>query len=89
MGITVKKPYRISFVPVLLSAMVIIAPRSGVAEAFRSIRTAILFSKKDREIETEEEFVAARKRHSSVESAINALEVHGLDRRRASHEHGR
>jgi hypothetical protein len=38
------------------------------------------WSKKDREIETEEEFVAARKRHSSVESAINALEVHGLDR---------
>ena len=38
------------------------------------------WSKKDRKIETEEEFVAARKRHSSVESAINALEVHGLDR---------
>ncbi|MCP5017165.1 MAG: ISNCY family transposase [Ketobacter sp.] len=38
------------------------------------------WSKKDREIETEAEFVAARKRHSSVESAINALEVHGLDR---------
>ena len=38
------------------------------------------WSKKDRAIETEEEFVAVRKRHSSVESAINALEVHGLDR---------
>jgi hypothetical protein len=38
------------------------------------------WSKKDREIETEAEFVAARKCHSSVESAINALEVHGLDR---------
>lgn len=37
-------------------------------------------SKKDQEIETEEEFVIARKRHSAVESAINALEVHGLDR---------
>ncbi len=38
------------------------------------------WSKKDRKIETEEDFAAARKRHSSVESAINALEVHGLDR---------
>jgi len=42
-------------------------------------------SKKDQEIETEEEFVSARKRHSAVESAINALEVHGLDRCR---DHG-
>lgn len=37
------------------------------------------WSQKDREIETEEEFVRARKQHSAVESAINALEVHGLD----------
>jgi len=37
------------------------------------------WSKKDRLIETGEEFVAARKQHSAVESAINALEVHGLD----------
>jgi len=42
-------------------------------------------SKKDQEIETEEEFVNARKHHSAVESAINALEVHGLDRCR---DHG-
>jgi hypothetical protein len=42
-------------------------------------------SKKDQEIETEEEFVSARKQHSAVESAINALEVHGLDRCR---DHG-
>jgi len=37
------------------------------------------WSKKDRLIETGEEFVVARKQHSAVESAINALEVHGLD----------
>jgi len=30
--------------------------------------------------ETSDEFVAARRQHSAVESAINALEVHGLDR---------
>jgi len=33
-----------------------------------------------REIEGEEAFVRARRQHSAVESAINALEVHGLDR---------
>ncbi len=38
------------------------------------------WSQKDKNIETEEEFVSARKQHSAVESAINALEVHGLDR---------
>ena len=38
------------------------------------------WSKQDRLIESEEEFVAARKQHPAVESAINALEVHGLDR---------
>jgi hypothetical protein len=42
-------------------------------------------SKMDLEIETEEEFVRARKRHSAVESAISALEVHGFDRCR---DHG-
>lgn len=36
-------------------------------------------SKKDSEIESQEEFVKARRQHSAVESAINALEVHGLD----------
>ena len=30
-------------------------------------------------IETTPEFVKARKAHSAVESAINALDVHGLD----------
>jgi len=33
-----------------------------------------------KEIETAPEFVKARKAHSAVESAINALEVHGLDK---------
>ena len=36
-------------------------------------------SKTDREIQTDPEFIAARKQHAAVESAINALEVHGLD----------
>jgi len=31
-------------------------------------------------IERSEDFVKARRQHSAVESAINALEVHGLDR---------
>ncbi len=34
----------------------------------------------NREIENTEEFKAARRRHSAVESSINALENHGLDR---------
>jgi transposase, IS5 family len=33
----------------------------------------------DKERESSEEFVAARQKHSGVESAINALGVHGLD----------
>ena len=37
-------------------------------------------SQRAREIETSKEFVKARHAHSAVESAINALEVHGLDR---------
>jgi len=36
-------------------------------------------SQKDREIEADPEFIQARKQHSAVESAINALQVHGLD----------
>jgi transposase, IS5 family len=32
-----------------------------------------------REIENTEKFIMARRQHSAVESAINALEVHGLD----------
>ena len=37
-------------------------------------------SKKDKEIEFSKEFIKYRKKHSAVESAINALEVHGLDK---------
>lgn len=36
-------------------------------------------SKQAREIEKSEEFINAHDKHSAVESAINALEVHGLD----------
>ncbi len=37
-------------------------------------------SKADKEREYADEFVQARKQHSAVESAINALQVHGLDK---------
>lgn len=37
-------------------------------------------SKKDQEIEYAEEFKEGRRKHSAVESGINALEVHGLDK---------
>jgi len=37
-------------------------------------------SAKDKEIERSEEFVLSRRKHSAVESSINALENHGLDR---------
>lgn len=37
-------------------------------------------SKKAQQIENSEEFVHARRKHAAVESAINALENHGLDR---------
>lgn len=37
-------------------------------------------SKKEKARESEETFGKARKQHSAVESGINALEVHGLDR---------
>lgn len=37
-------------------------------------------SQTDKERENEPEFVNLRKQHSAVESAINALEVHGLDK---------
>lgn len=37
-------------------------------------------SSKDKEVEHSKEFIEARHQHSAVESAINALEVHGLDR---------
>ena len=37
-------------------------------------------SLKDKEVEHSEEFIQARYQHSAVESAINAVENHGLDR---------
>lgn len=37
-------------------------------------------SKIETQMETKEDFMKARRQHSAVESAINALEVHGLDR---------
>ena len=37
-------------------------------------------SLKDKEREYSPEFIKTRHQHSAVESAINALEVHGLDR---------
>ena len=36
-------------------------------------------SKADKDYENTEEFKKGRRKHSGVESAINALEVHGLD----------
>jgi hypothetical protein len=36
-------------------------------------------STKDKEIEYSEEFVETRRKHSAIESSINALENHGLD----------
>ncbi len=42
-------------------------------------------SQADQERESTPEFVELRKQHSAVESAINALEVHGLDKCR---DHG-
>ncbi len=51
---------------------------------------AVLFKKgrlsqADQERESTPEFVSMSKQHSALESAINALEVHGLDKCR---EHG-
>jgi len=37
-------------------------------------------SEAEQKIEQSEEFVEARRKHSAVESSINALENHGLDR---------
>jgi hypothetical protein len=37
-------------------------------------------SVRDKEIEHSEEFIKSRRKHSAVESSINALENHGLDR---------
>jgi len=59
--------------------------------ALRSILDRVVLPRKgklsaiNREIENSEEFREARRKHSAVESSINALENHGLDRCR---DHG-
>jgi len=45
-------------------------------------------SEKDKQIEYSEEFIESRRKHSAVESSINALENHGLDRCRDHGLHG-
>ncbi|MCP3927222.1 MAG: ISNCY family transposase [Desulfobacterales bacterium] len=45
-------------------------------------------SEKDKQIEYSEEFIKSRRKHSAVESSINALENHGLDRCRDHGLHG-
>ncbi len=45
-------------------------------------------SAKDKQIEQSEEYKTYRRKHSAVESSINALENHGLDRCRDHGEHG-
>lgn len=37
-------------------------------------------SKQDQDIESSEDYIAAKQKHSAVESAINALDSHGLDK---------
>jgi hypothetical protein len=46
----------------------VILPRKGKLSAI------------NKEVETSEEFKEARRKHSAIESSINALENHGLDR---------
>ncbi len=58
----------------------------GNQEALKSRLECVVLPKKgrlsqaDQARESEPEFVELRKQHSAVESAINALEVHGLDK---------
>jgi len=37
-------------------------------------------SRQERELESSEEYIDAKRKHSAVESAINALEVHGMEK---------
>ncbi len=58
---------------------------SNLSDLGKSLELVVLpkkgkWSEQDRERETADEFVAMRRQHAAVESAINALEVHGLDR---------
>jgi hypothetical protein len=58
----------------------------GIREQLAKIIDQVILPKKGRltksekEIQTSEAFISARRQHSAVESAINALENHGLDR---------
>ena len=58
----------------------------GNQEALQARLECVVLPKKgslsqaDKVRETEPEFVELRKQHSAVESAINALEIHGLDK---------
>ncbi len=55
-------------------------------EELRKLLEKVILPKKgklsasDKEVEYSEEFIQARRKHSAIESAINALENHGLDR---------
>ena len=59
-------PYNQAKLPEILEKVYL--PRKGKLSAI------------NKEIENSEEFKAARRKHSAVESSINALENHGLDR---------
>jgi hypothetical protein len=58
----------------------------GKREELRTILDQVVLpkkgklSKKDKQTEHSEEFIESRRKHSAVESAINALENHALDR---------
>ena len=63
-----------------------IAPCPENREQLSDILDVVVLPKKgrlsaqDKEIEQSEEFIESRRKHSAVESCINALENHGLDR---------
>lgn len=57
---------------------------SNRAELGQMLKQTILpkkgrLTRKEKEVEESEEFISMKKQHSAVESAINALENHGLD----------
>jgi hypothetical protein len=56
--------------------------KSRLAEIFDYVVLPIkgCLSVKDKEIELSEEFIESRRKHSAVESIINALENYGSDR---------
>jgi transposase, IS5 family len=58
----------------------------GNRETLKSVLSAVAMpkkgklSKQDHDIESKDEYIAAKQKHSAIESAINALDVHGLDK---------